>query len=71
MLVQSSLWSIIRRITEVSLVKMANQWAEGEDVIKRKDKHQVWLPLFLNIGTVFPGNSENNSKKNEIIDGCY
>ena len=55
----------------MSLVKMANQWAEGEDVIKRKDKHQVWLPLFLDIGTVFPGNSENNSKTNEIIDGCH
>jgi len=32
-----------RRITEVSLVKMANQWAEGEDVTKRKDKHQAIL----------------------------
>ena len=66
-----SLQSIIRRITEVSLVKMANQWAEGEDVTKRKDKHQVRLPLFLDNGTVFSGNSANNSKKNEIIDGCH
>ena len=54
----------------MSLVKMANQWAEGEDVSKRKDKHQVSFP-FLCFGRVFPGNSENNSKKNEIIDGCH
>jgi len=32
-----------RRITEASLVKMANQWVEGEDVTKRKDKHQAIL----------------------------
>ena len=44
-----SLQSIIRRITEASLVKMANQWAEGEDVTKRKDKHQVRFPNFRHL----------------------
>ena len=47
-----SLQSNIRRITEVSLVKMANQWAEGEDVTKRKDKHQVKFPNFRHLTSI-------------------
>ena len=47
-----SLRLIIRRITEVSLVKMANQWAEGEDVTKRKHKHQVRFPNFRHLKSI-------------------
>ena len=32
---------------------MANQWAEGEDVSKRKDKHQVGFPFFMLWKSIF------------------
>ena len=71
---------MLRRIGEVSIEKMASKWGEGEDISDLLVKHQVNCASIPNQFCLNPttskhtsciGSFEEDTTKNEGIDGCH